>query len=80
MRQLPLPEPLLVGQRCLLRSWEPGDAPALADAIRELASDPSRRRRLGDNARQLVTREFSDDVVGEQTARLYRQLLETAAQ
>lgn len=57
-----------------------GDAPALADAIRELASDPSRRRRLGDNARQLVTREFSDDVVGEQTARLYRQLLETAAQ
>ena len=42
MRQLPLPEPLLVGQRCLLRSWEPGDAPALAAAW----SDPEVRRWL----------------------------------
>ena len=29
---LSLPEPLLAGKRCLLRSWELGDAPALAAA------------------------------------------------
>ena len=42
MRQLPLPEPLLAGRRCVLRSWEPGDAPALAAAW----SDPEVRRWL----------------------------------
>ena len=42
MRQLPLPEPLLAGRRCLLRSWEPGDALALAAAW----SDPEVRRWL----------------------------------
>ena len=42
MRQLLLPEPLLAGRRCLLRSWEPGDAPALAAAW----SDPEVRRWL----------------------------------
>ena len=40
--QLPLPAPLLAGRRCLLRSWEPGDAPALAAAW----SDPEVRRWL----------------------------------
>jgi len=39
---LPLPEPLLAGKRCLLRSWEPGDEPALAAAW----SDPEVRRWL----------------------------------
>jgi len=29
---LPLPEPPLAGKRCRLRSWELGDAPALAAA------------------------------------------------
>ena len=42
MRQLPLPDPLLAGRRCLLRSWEPGDALALAAAW----SDPEVRRWL----------------------------------
>jgi glycosyltransferase involved in cell wall biosynthesis len=32
----------------------PGDAEALADAVAELAADPARRRRLGENARTLV--------------------------
>jgi RimJ/RimL family protein N-acetyltransferase len=39
---LPLPEPPLAGKRCRLRSWEPGDALALAAAW----SDPEVRRWL----------------------------------
>ena len=33
----------------------PGDAPALAEAVAELAADTARRRRLGENGRALVT-------------------------
>ena len=36
----------------------PGNADALADAIRQLASDPARARRLGLNGRRLAEREY----------------------
>ncbi len=53
----------------------PGDAGGLADALERLARDPDLRRRLGAAARDLVEREFSEEVVVAQTLELYRSLV-----
>jgi glycosyltransferase involved in cell wall biosynthesis len=53
----------------------PDDAPALADAIDRLASDPELRRRYGAASRWLVEAEYSDSRVGRDIVALYRSLL-----
>ncbi|MEA2974704.1 MAG: hypothetical protein QOF19_224 [Alphaproteobacteria bacterium] len=53
----------------------PDDAPALADAIDRLASDPELRRRYGAASRRLVEAEYSDSRVGRDIVALYRSLL-----
>jgi len=53
----------------------PKNAPALADAIQKLATDPELRRQLGLRSRQMVLGEFSEDDVIKQTLDLYRQVL-----
>lgn len=55
------------------------DAPALADAISELAASPERRARLGANARRLAEERYSADAIGRQIVELYRSLVGTNA-
>jgi glycosyltransferase involved in cell wall biosynthesis len=52
----------------------PGDAPALADALRQLAGDPARRRAYAATGRALVAEGFSEAAVVAATAALYRSL------
>ncbi len=54
----------------------PRDPEALADALERLARDSALRAELGRNARALVEREFSAEIVAEKTLRLYRTMLE----
>ncbi len=51
----------------------PGDAGALADAIRRLSDDPSLAQRLSDAGRATVEASFSDRVSAQAIARLIRQ-------
>ncbi len=53
----------------------PGDAPALADALRSLLKDPAERQRLGAAGRKLVEAEFCQDAVIERFLGLHSQLL-----
>lgn len=53
----------------------PRDASALAIAIEELATDPERRRRMGQAGRAMAVAQFSDTAVVDATLRLYRDLL-----
>lgn len=57
IRGLWAPELLIDGENCLL--VEPGNAEALATAIKRLAADPELCRRLGKAARETVERHFS---------------------
>jgi glycosyltransferase involved in cell wall biosynthesis len=43
----------------------PGDVPALADAMRELALDPSRRASMGGAGRQRIESQFSWNAAGQ---------------
>ena len=52
---------------------EPGDAPAMAEAIRGLASDPKRARELGANGRRLVEARFTRRQTAEQMAAALRK-------
>ncbi len=52
------------------------DAPALADAIDQLARSPALRVRYGTAARQRVETRFASDIIGEQTIAMYRRLIE----
>lgn len=52
----------------------PSDPDALAQALRELASDPSRRRALGVAARKRAL-DFAPELIGEQVLMLYRHVL-----
>lgn len=53
----------------------PGDAAALAAALREAMSRRGSLAALGDAGRALVEREFSWDAVAEKTIAMYRQIL-----
>ena len=53
------------------------DAHALADAMNKLASAPQLRAHYATAARNLVVDKFTADIIGQQTVRLYRQLLAT---
>jgi glycosyltransferase involved in cell wall biosynthesis len=57
------------------RLVEPGDVPALAEAIVALARDPAERRRLGAAARQRVHARFAWPVLVDRTIALYEELL-----
>lgn len=52
-----------------------GDAPALANAVREMAQSTSRRREAGRAARRSVRERFSLDRLTDDLERLYRGLL-----
>lgn len=51
----------------------PGDAPALAEALLQLASDPPLRRRMGEANRRRVLREFDWNCVLERLEDVYLQ-------
>lgn len=53
---------------------EPGDAPALADAIADLAGDPARREQMGERGRRYVEEHFDRRRLAER----YRSLLQRA--
>lgn len=55
----------------------PGDADALAAALRDAMARRDGLPALGDAGRLVVEREFSWDVVAEKTIALYRQLVDT---
>jgi len=54
----------------------PGDADALATAMDELLESPGVRERLGDRARERVTRTFDWDRTARQTVDTYRQAID----
>ena len=53
----------------------PGDADALAGALRRLLADPSLRERLGEGGRGRVACEFTAVKMAERTVALYRAVL-----
>ena len=53
----------------------PRDAAALADAIARLAADGALRRRMGEDARRSVERDFCDAVIQQQTRVLYEAIM-----
>ena len=57
----------------------PGDVAALAAALKRLASDAACRRRFAEAGRRLVETEFSDRIVRDATAALYRGLMKDIA-
>jgi glycosyltransferase involved in cell wall biosynthesis len=50
------------------------DAPALAEAMTKMASDPEMRARFGKAARELVEEKFSSEAIGKATVALYESL------
>jgi glycosyltransferase involved in cell wall biosynthesis len=57
----------------------PHDVEALAEAIAALAADPQCRARMGRAGRQLVERQFADEIVARETLALYRAGLQATA-
>ena len=57
----------------------PSNSQALAERIAELLDNPARARAIGHAARENVEREFSVERMVEQTAALYREVLEPDA-
>lgn len=53
----------------------PGDAPALAVALRRLANDRELRQRLGEQARARVLQEFTTEAMARGTLEVYKQVL-----
>jgi len=53
----------------------PNDAGALAAALKRLLGDEPLRRKLGQQARERVLREFTHDVCARRTLELYREVL-----
>jgi glycosyltransferase involved in cell wall biosynthesis len=53
----------------------PGDAAAFAAALKRVAGDPACRQRFAEAGRRLVETTFSDRIVREATAALYRSLM-----
>ena len=56
----------------------PGDIESLSQHMIELLKDPARARELGEEGRQHVRKEYSVTRMLEQTAKLYREMLEPA--
>lgn len=56
----------------------PSDSARLADRILELLDHPARARQIGDAAREEVQREFSVERMVQQTAAVYRDVLQSA--
>lgn len=54
---------------------QPRDIVQLANAIRELISNPELRKTLGNNGRKLVEKEFTEQIVIEKTLSLYTEML-----
>jgi glycosyltransferase involved in cell wall biosynthesis len=54
----------------------PGDADAMAAALDDLLGDPAARERLGDRARERVTRTFDWDETARETVAVYRQAID----
>ena len=54
---------------------EPGNAPALADALRELARDPVRARRMGRNGRRYLEKHFSREAGAATLRNLLKDLV-----
>jgi glycosyltransferase involved in cell wall biosynthesis len=54
---------------------EPGDAPALAQALNRLVEDAALRSRLGSRARQRVEEAFTVERMATESAALYRELV-----
>ncbi|SEQ94882.1 glycosyltransferase family 4 protein [Natrinema salaciae] len=59
---------------------EPGDADALADAIRDLLADDERRRRLGERGRERIVEEFDWERAARETVRTYRNAIDARSQ
>ena len=55
---------------------QPGDAQALADAIRQLAADRGRAQRLGLNGKQYLKRNFSRDQISRQLMSIMESMLD----
>ncbi|NLH49117.1 MAG: glycosyltransferase family 4 protein [Myxococcales bacterium] len=52
----------------------PGDVAALAAALRHVLTDPARRDRMGERAREMAARDYSPTAVNRPLAELYRRL------
>lgn len=68
-----MPEAVADGRTGLL--VPPGDALALRDALRRLIEDPALRRRLGDQGRARIEREFSVETMVRGNLAVYRELV-----
>ncbi len=68
-----LPDKVIPGMNGWLVS--PGDAEALAAAIREAVMDRPRLQRMGAASRALVEKEFSWSGAADRTIELYKELL-----
>ena len=53
---------------------EPGDPSAMADALRQLASDPQTSRQMGLNGRKYLEQNFSREVIGEKLVDLLEEI------
>ena len=51
----------------------PGEAPQLAQAIRQLAENPAMRRNMGESARKRFAERFASDIAMDNYLRLYRE-------
>jgi glycosyltransferase involved in cell wall biosynthesis len=67
--------PDLVRDPSLATLVEPGDPSALAAGIRDLLTDPSRRERMGLNARRRVEEDFSTAAMAQRYVELYQEAL-----
>jgi glycosyltransferase involved in cell wall biosynthesis len=54
---------------------EPADPKALADSLIELLKSPAQARRLGENAREYIRKNFSQEKMVEKTEEVYRECL-----
>jgi glycosyltransferase involved in cell wall biosynthesis len=68
-----IPEAVREGENGLL--VEPADVDGLTAALRRLLADPAERRRLGDDGRRLIAREFSTETMVDGNLEIYRRLL-----
>lgn len=55
----------------------PRNALALADAIEELLKDPAMRLQMAGRGREIVVKEFSQEMIAEETLALYSELLKS---